>query len=87
MHLQPGRRAARANHKHVDVASPAECGDGGQCSGLSTRRTQKQQAPVTVWHTYAAPVLVRCIRAVLEGPGSLSRPSCARLLAAVVAMI
>jgi hypothetical protein len=83
MHLQPGRRAARANHKHVAVASPAECGDGG----LSTRRTQKQQAPVTVWHTYAAPVLVRCTRAVLEGPGSLSRASCARILAAVVATI
>jgi hypothetical protein len=60
----------------VAVASPAECGDGG----LSTRGTQKQQAHVTMPHMYFA-----LIRAVLEGPRSLCRPSCTRLLTAMVA--
>jgi hypothetical protein len=39
---------------------------------------------VTMPHMYSALMSVRCMRAVLEGPDSFSRPSCTPLLAAVV---
>jgi hypothetical protein len=81
--LPAGQARSSSQSQACSRGHPAECGDGG----LSTRRTHKQQAPVIVWHIDVTPVPVQCKRAVREGPCSLSMPSCARLLAAVVAMI
>jgi hypothetical protein len=60
------------------------CKLGG--GGLNTRLTQTQQPPMTVRHMYIAVMSMRCMTMTLERMGRRFRPSCARVLAAEVAM-
>ena len=71
-----------ASRRHLAVASTASWRYGD----LSTRLTQTQAASMTVWHMYVAIMSLRCMRMTLDGMGSRFRPSCTRVLAAVVAM-
>jgi hypothetical protein len=73
---------ACASHRHLSVASTASCGGGDR----STRLTQTQQAPMTVWHKHIASMSMRCMTVTLVGMGSRFRPACTRVLAAVVAI-